>query len=209
MSKFFNDLTPRQQDIVEGLSDKLGISTDSITGATFEAGVPVSLNYSNTSGTYNRDVHQFLGQIITDGEHEAIKAERAVNQATRQSQQLPVNGVGNRNGSDNTNKEFATAVVESLRAGFDPVINRLIASGLSNTIGSGSQKTSSEVQVRFKNGTDTRVRIYDPSGFIVNGGISAPLAQTDNAVIFPYTPSITVSYTSNYNSESLTHSNYE
>jgi hypothetical protein len=39
-------------------------------------------------------------------------------------------------------------------------------------------------------------------------GILAPLIATDG-VIFPYTPAITITYSSNYNSQDITHSNYK
>lgn len=41
-----------------------------------------------------------------------------------------------------------------------------------------------------------------------NPGILAPLVAT-NGVIFPYSPSITLTYVSNYNAQDITHSNYK
>ena len=60
-------------------------------------------------------------------------------------------------------------------------------------------------------GKDWRVRISLGEGSDKlykdgNRGILAPLADTDG-VVFPYTPTIQVNYTANYNSTDLTHSN--
>jgi len=59
---------------------------------------------------------------------------------------------------------------------------------------------------------DWRVRIsVNPGSSVLyrgaNPGIMSPLLATDG-VIFPFTPTITVSHTTNYGSQSLTHTNY-
>lgn len=68
-------------------------------------------------------------------------------------------------------------------------------------------------QANFKGKADWRVRLslapdskyfYNAS----NPGIMAPLIET-NGVIFPYTPSINVSYTANYDPVTIAHSNYK
>lgn len=63
-------------------------------------------------------------------------------------------------------------------------------------------------------GTDWRVRVsVSPSSGILywsegGGGIQAPLKTTDG-VIFPYVPSLTVAYSAKYNTQPLTHTNYQ
>ena len=59
-------------------------------------------------------------------------------------------------------------------------------------------------------GSDTRVKISDPSGRLSQlGGALYPLRRTDYKVIFPYTPEITINHQANYQDLSPTHSNYE
>jgi hypothetical protein len=64
----------------------------------------------------------------------------------------------------------------------------------------------------FRPAADWRVRIsLAPSATYLykakDPGILQPLLQT-NGVIFPYTPTIAVGYSANYNTETVTHSNY-
>lgn len=60
----------------------------------------------------------------------------------------------------------------------------------------------------FNDGEETRVMVSDPSGKLIAGGITAPLADT-SGVIFPYTPTISVQHRATYESESLVHTNYD
>jgi hypothetical protein len=59
-------------------------------------------------------------------------------------------------------------------------------------------------------GNDWRVRISWPPAVLQRLGnpLFAPLGQT-NGVIFPYTPSITVTHNARYTEQALTHSNYK
>ena len=75
-------------------------------------------------------------------------------------------------------------------------------------------KEQATIQARYKQqgNTDWRVRLsLSPnSDYLYNArpaGILAPLAATDG-VIFPYTPSISTTYTANYDQYELIHSNY-
>ena len=75
-------------------------------------------------------------------------------------------------------------------------------------------KQQATFQARYKQpgNTDWRVRLsLGPNAtYLYNAGapgILAPLAATDG-VIFPYTPSITTTYTANYEQYDLVHSNY-
>lgn len=55
-------------------------------------------------------------------------------------------------------------------------------------------------------GRDGRVTITDPTRMFI-GGITGPLSEV-GGIMFPYTPTISVSHRANYDSQSLTHSNY-
>ena len=59
--------------------------------------------------------------------------------------------------------------------------------------------------------SDWRVRLSFPPGNpnFATSGILAPLVETNNSMIFPYTPSVTISHTANYNALSPAHSNYQ
>ena len=68
----------------------------------------------------------------------------------------------------------------------------------------GAAKSNSPLQ------SDWRVRIGllkwndDPQNFIM-----APLKRTNNSVVFPYTPTVTVTHNARYQEQALTHSNYK
>ena len=59
--------------------------------------------------------------------------------------------------------------------------------------------------------SDWRVRLSFPAGNpnFATSGILAPLVETNNSMIFPYTPTINISHTASYNSLSPAHSNYQ
>ena len=74
-------------------------------------------------------------------------------------------------------------------------------------------KDQKESQKEAKKLNDWRVRLHlAPSAKYLynskNPGILAPLKET-NGIIFPYTPSIAVQHTANYENYDLTHSNYK
>lgn len=90
-------------------------------------------------------------------------------------------------------------------------------SGISSLFGGGST-TNLGASVSFgsttanESGTDWRVRvsIHPDSGILyrdTSPGILAIL-QTTDGVIFPYVPSVTVSYAAKYGTQQLTHTNY-
>lgn len=103
----------------------------------------------------------------------------------------------------------------------DPSESRLSTSGQSrNSMGgskakkapavryaSGSEKTGQIVE--SKDDWRIRVSVGESSGlfYLGDAGILEPLKETAG-VIFPYTPSITVSYSSGYSPQKNTHSNY-
>lgn len=111
-------------------------------------------------------------------------------------------------------------VVDSLLNAIDPSGIRkqlagLKSGGLSSFFNRNKAPT---INVATKNGksannplaADWRVRvglmkwIDDPQNTIM-----APLKRTNNAVVFPYTPNITVTHNARYQEQALTHSNYK
>ena len=60
----------------------------------------------------------------------------------------------------------------------------------------------------FNDNEESRVMISDPSGKLIAGAITAPLADT-SGVIFPYTPAISIAHRANYDSDQLVHTNYD
>jgi hypothetical protein len=72
--------------------------------------------------------------------------------------------------------------------------------------GGGSATTDSASGGAFTDPSDWRVRVESP--VLGYNGILSPLGDT-NGVIFPYTPSIQVTYAAAYDATPLTHSNYK
>lgn len=101
----------------------------------------------------------------------------------------------------------------------DPANARRAISGL--LPGGASSETAKEPQIGFvpSNGSSTpeedwrvRISLAERANIFYKdvenpAGLLQPLIET-NGVIFPYTPSITVSHVANYSPSSLTHSNY-
>jgi hypothetical protein len=99
--------------------------------------------------------------------------------------------------------------------GIDPSLARLNVAGLA----SGGLKglANAAVNVLFNNNADHdwRVRVSLPAGanYFYNdtsNQILAPLTKAtfNVGVIFPYTPTVTVTHLANYNQQKLTHANY-
>ena len=91
--------------------------------------------------------------------------------------------------------------------------NRNTARGLAAKTNAQTQATAQD-QANFTKQEDWRVRLSlaPGSNYLYNKkpdpGILKPLADT-NGVIFPYTPSIQISYAANYEPTDLIHSNYK
>lgn len=116
--------------------------------------------------------------------------------------------------------EYAQKIKDTVSNTMDPSQARLGIAGLLKG-GIVKRQIPQTARVGFaidtKNGSvpveeDWRIRVSvgDSSGIFYKGsdpGILTPLVST-NGVIFPYTPSITTSYTANYSSQKTTHSNY-
>ena len=91
-------------------------------------------------------------------------------------------------------------------------ITGLFSKGTSMTGGPGGPSVSFGSTMANESGTDWRVRvsIHPDSGILyrdTSPGILTIL-QTTDGVIFPYVPSVTVSYAAKYGTQQLTHTNY-
>ncbi len=94
-----------------------------------------------------------------------------------------------------------------------PTGNQGAPRGLSTPLADTRGKATAQDVANFQAKPDWRVRLSLAPGATylykaATPGILAPLAATDG-VIFPYTPSISVQYASNYDATELTHSNYK
>lgn len=92
--------------------------------------------------------------------------------------------------------------------------SRLLGAGLNpGGLPVFSGLTASSTSVQFSNsGKDWRVKVSVATGSGVlydmpSAGIMEPIKKT-NGVIFPYAPSLTIQHQARYNSQPLTHSNY-
>lgn len=79
-------------------------------------------------------------------------------------------------------------------------------------INQAQRKAPAEATINWKSKNDWRVRLSltPEANYLYKApdpGILAPLKETDG-VLFPYLPSISVSYSAQYNSDNLTHNNY-
>ena len=89
--------------------------------------------------------------------------------------------------------------------------------GFGKSSRSGNLPTSTRGKVktptlaRFSSSTtesDWRVKISVPQRFIEGSSLLSPLSKTNGSMIFPYTPTIILSHSANYNSLNPVHTNY-
>lgn len=103
--------------------------------------------------------------------------------------------------------------------GFDPTNARLAVAGLIPGGSIGLKIGGAKVNLNLNGGApDWRVRVslaasagyFYKSQTPADRGIMAPLfgSDTQNGVIFPYTPTVSVTHTANYSQQKFTHSNY-
>ena len=91
-----------------------------------------------------------------------------------------------------------------LPGGVTSLFNKSAPPGINITDSSGQSNPSNPI------GKDWRVRVglFDWSPF-ANNKMFAPLLTKTNGVVFPYTPSISVTHNARYAEQALTHSNYK
>lgn len=211
--------TPRQEEILGKLGKSMGFTLDQVTNVAYEADIPVSVTYSNTAGTFNRTTYDQLGGILNDLERSSLQSIRADQRAAISNNFLSNQALLSLNpqpiANDFIRSLGRTPIVDpaiaASRLAFDPKAARLVAAGLGQFAENPLYNNTSRNQVQFQGDqTEDRVRISDPSGVFISSAnpILTPLVQSDNQVIFPYTPSISVTHSANYDEAQLTHSNY-
>jgi len=89
---------------------------------------------------------------------------------------------------------------------FIPGMRSLNVMGIKD--GLGARKTLSTASVSAPGEKDWRVRLSVPSIFMPLSGPLAPLALTDNNLIFPYTPTVNMQFEANYAIQNAVHTNY-
>ena len=206
--------TLRQQEIVSAAAKQLNIPYDNVSAAQMRNGLPENISVIAEGGNFTSSIVPLYGNILTQTEKSQLIADRLASSA---GQLESLNGVSNILGK-NKQPVVSSAGTDRVRAEtianptFDPSVSRRNNAGLSaGAQNPGGSSGSPVVKFRAPNGEDTRVRIVVPSGalqdILLNGPVLSPLSPT-NGVLFPYTPSISVSHGAQYNPENLTHSNY-
>ena len=221
VSSVFNSATPRQQELLKRSAELQGgfSAENDITSVTYAVGseVPESISYLNDTGGATNNVVSRYGEMgLRQDELNIIEQNRlsARNAATN----VPPIPTGDQSLStsffddvEKTGGDAVRTVGSTIR---NAVSNRLEKSGLGKGAGLLSQVAPglfADLVGRFPSaGSDTRVKISDPSGRLSQlGGALQPLQKTDYKVIFPYTPEISINHQANYQDLNPTHSNYE
>jgi hypothetical protein len=108
---------------------------------------------------------------------------------------------------------------DSIDSKLDKIGNNFDVTNLSSSLRSRNIPTGAESLLRtsaaasFVTGSaerDWRVSLSVPSSVssFTNSPILAPLAETGNRLVFPYSPTIIMSHSANYNATNPTHTNY-
>lgn len=204
----------RQQEIVQGAAKQLNIPYGNINSAVMNNNLPQSISVQSDTGNYSTSIIPLYGTLLTPTEKAQLIQDR-ISDADSQLESL--NGVASLLGKNkqpyvSSAGTDRVAVDSFANPSFDPSnarrTNAGLPAGAQNISGSNGQPL---VKFATPGGEDTRVRIVVPSGplqgILLNGPVLSPLRPT-NGVLFPYTPSITITHGAQYNAESLTHSNY-
>lgn len=122
-----------------------------------------------------------------------------------------VTNVGQALGAVTGAVQSVSRLANALSSITDP--RRVGAAIRSQNLPPGGEYTSSGTSRAFKFYTeddlDWRVKLYVPPVFRTYGSPLDPLARSDWAVVFPYTPSIVISGGANYDEQAVTHQNYQ
>ena len=225
VSPVFNNATARQQELLKRSADVLGNfdAKNDITSVTYATGteVPESISYVTSTDSATRNVVSSYGELgLRPDELDKITQNRLVAQRQDLQQQ------GSPNIESETSRTVSASLFDDVNTTGQDVINtgsNLIKNAVSarldnSALGKGAELLSQVAPNLYANivgrfpsaGSDTRVKISDPSGRLSQlGGALYPLRRTDYKVIFPYTPEITINHQANYQDLSPTHSNYE
>ena len=208
------NFTLRQQEIVTNAAKLLGISYNDVNSASINNDIPEAINVISDKGNYTRLITPIYGSILNEREINQLRSDLL---QAADSQLESLNGVASLLGK-NKQPAVSSAGSDRIRVEnianptFDPSIARRSNAGLP----SGAQNstgTNATPIVKFvaPKGDDTRGRIVVPSGplngILLNGPVLSPLRPT-NGVLFPYTPSITITHGAQYTAENIVHTNY-
>ena len=91
-----------------------------------------------------------------------------------------------------------------LPGGVTSLFNKSAAPGINITDSNGQSNPANPMNKDWR----VRVGLFDWSPF-ANNKMFAPLLSKTNGVVFPYTPSISVTHNARYAEQALTHSNYK
>jgi len=124
----------------------------------------------------------------------------------------PQQGRANRQGSDE--QTFGTRLVDRAKNGLidaidDTNLGKVLRSV--NLLPGAERPDGSYTEATWDttNSKDWRVRLSVPSTApYTDSVLLSPLAETGNAMVFPYTPAVYITHSANYNALSPTHSNY-
>lgn len=237
VSAVYASATPRQQDLLRRSASVLGgfSAENDITNVTYAAGteVPEDISFVNSAGSATRNVVGFYGSLgLRTDELDAISQNRQTAQTPNLVQNITngVSNVANRLTTAFAPRSPNESIIDSVTQDFFGTGNQVVNTGsnlirdavnrrLENSgLGKGAEILSQVAPDLYANivgrfpsaGSDTRVKLSDPSGRIARtGGALEPLGKTDYKVVFPYTPEITINHQANYQELNPSHSNYE
>jgi hypothetical protein len=147
-------------------------------------------------------------KYVDQGEFAGVDAAVAANEAIDAQKTVTVGdfAAADQAATDAINTDAAlVAASNAARSGMDRGLTA------AKSIAQMAAETAATTQAKQKLDWRVRLALAPAATYLYKAefpGILAPLAATDG-VIFPYTPSISVSYAAHYDSQDLTHSNYK
>lgn len=206
--------TARQQQILEKLGKSMGFALTELTDVSFKADIPVNVTYQNERGKYTRQTFDQLGGILNNTEISALKSLNAESNSQFSAAFLAAKALFGRaltaratDFASTISRGDGTPGLPGINNVFDPKQARLASSGLGAFT---TNQTVAPTTVSFTGqDNEDRVRISDPTGIFINAAnpVLKPLAEV-GFVLFPYTPSISMNHSANYDTVNLTHTDY-
>lgn len=206
--------TARQQQILEKLGKSMGFALTELTDVSFKADIPVNITYQNERGKYTRQTFDQLGGILNNTEISALKSLNAESNSQFSAAFLAAKALFGRaltaratDFASTISRGDGTPGLPGINNVFDPKQARLASSGLGAFT---TNQTVAPTTVSFTGqDNEDRVRISDPTGIFINAAnpVLKPLAEV-GFVLFPYTPSISMNHSANYDTVNLTHTDY-
>lgn len=208
-------LTDRQRELTKAITKRLGLNYNSVSEVILKDNLPEFINFSSPTSQFSRYVVPELGGLLSPTE-QFDQRQNSINSAQQQPVDAEISAILGRGNnprlSTNVSSSGPTAYSTSPASITNSASNARLASTKLNKgaiAATGNQGIRPLINFNTITGQDKRVKITDPSGKFINS--NNPLLkelQPSNGVLFPYTPTISVSHTANYSAESLAHSNY-